>query len=90
MSQQLRTFEYRFMATLVAGSIVSCIAGCGKSAPETPTAVRVKQVEERQKTDPNFFLKDKSVATPAAPAGNAVAESSNKVADDKPGAVTTR
>jgi hypothetical protein len=90
MSQKLLTPEMRLIAAVVAFAATGCVAGCGKATPETPTAVRVKQVEERQRTDPNFFLKEKSVATPAAPAGNAVAESSDKTTGTKSGAVTTR
>lgn len=90
MSEKLLAPEFRLFAIVVACAAASCVAGCGKATPETPTAVRVKQVEERQRTDPNFFLKEKSVATPVAPASNALAESNGNAASTKPGAVTTR
>lgn len=75
-------------ALLAAASLF--VSACSKTTPELPTAARVKQVEERQRTDPNFFLKEKSIATPASPSANAVADSANPATATKPAAPTPR
>ena len=58
------------LKTLLTGAIVAtALSACGKSEVQVTTADRVKIVEEKQKTDPNFHLEKKATGvTPNKPA----------------------
>lgn len=54
-----RTHKTRLTAAIVAVAL----SACGKSEVPISTADRVKIVEEKQKTDPNFHLENKANET---------------------------
>ena len=54
----------RTRKTLLTAAIVAAtLSACGKSEVPISTADRVKIVEEKQKTDPNFHLEKKTAET---------------------------
>jgi hypothetical protein len=48
---------------LTAGFIMAALGACGKTETPISTADRIKMVEEKQKTDPNFYLEKKPAET---------------------------